>query len=137
MMVVDASAIIAILFEETQATECMDALQSNTTRIISAVNYVEAGTVMAGRIRSDDPHEAIADLNAFLADFHIAIAPVDDSLARAAMRARVDYGKGFGTRGGLNFGDCFAYALAKRHSAPLLYVGDDFALTDVRSALSR
>ncbi|WP_338283597.1 type II toxin-antitoxin system VapC family toxin [Sinorhizobium sp. KGO-5] len=92
---------------------------------------------MAGRIKDGDWHEAIADLDAFLSDFGIAIAPIDDNLARAAMRARLDYGKGFGTRGGLNFGDCFAYALAKRHSAPLLYVGDDFALTDVQSGLAR
>ena len=137
MMIVDASAIIAILFEEAEAPDCMVALQTDISRLISAVNYVEAGTVMAGRIKSGDRHEAIADLDAFLADFRIAIAPMDESLARAAMRARLDYGKGFGTRGGLNFGDCFAYALAKRHSAPLLYVGDDFALTDVQSALSR
>ncbi len=137
MMVVDASAIIAIMFEEAEASGCMAALQTDTSRLISAVNYVEAGTVMAGRIRNGDRHEAIADLDAFLADFRIAIAPTDENLARAAMRARLDYGKGFGTRGGLNFGDCFAYALAKRHSAPLLYVGDDFALTDVQSALSR
>ncbi|KIZ47278.1 twitching motility protein PilT [Rhodopseudomonas palustris] len=92
---------------------------------------------MAGRIKSGDRHEAIADLDGFLSDFRIGIAPVDDNLARTAMRARVDYGKGFGTRGGLNFGDCFAYALAKQHSASLLYVGDDFALTDVQSALAR
>ena len=137
MMIVDASAIIAIMFEESEAPDCMAALQTGASRLISAVNYVEAGTVMAGRIRNGDRHEAIADLDAFLADFRIAIAPTDESLARAAMRARLDYGKGFGTRGGLNFGDCFAYALAKRHSAPLLYVGDDFALTDVQSALSR
>ena len=137
MMIVDASAIIAILFEEAKAPDCMAALQTDASRLISAVNYVEAGTVMAGRIRSGDRHEAIADLDAFLADFRISIAPTDESLARAAMRARLDYGKGFGTRGGLNFGDCFAHALAKRHSAPLLYVGDDFALTDVQSALSR
>lgn len=137
MMIVDASAIIAIMFEEPEAPDCMAALQTGTSRLISAVNYVEAGTVMAGRIRNGDRHEAIADLDAFLADFRIAIAPTDESLARAAMRARLDYGKGFGTRGGLNFGDCFAYALAKRHSVPLLYVGDDFALTDVQSALSR
>lgn len=137
MMVVDASAIIAIMFEEVEASDCMAALQTGTSRLISAVNYVEAGTVMAGRIRNGDRHEAIADLDAFLADFRIAIASTDESLARASMRARLDYGKGFGTRGGLNFGDCFAYALAKRHSAPLLYVGDDFALTDVQSALSR
>ncbi|WP_323718420.1 type II toxin-antitoxin system VapC family toxin [Paracoccus aminovorans] len=137
MMIVDASAIIAIMFEEPEAPDCMAALQTGASRLISAVNYVEAGTVMAGRIRNGDRHEAIADLDAFLADFRIAIASMDESLARAAMRARLDYGKGFGTRGGLNFGDCFAYALAKRHSAPLLYVGDDFALTDVQSALSR
>ena len=137
MMIVDASAIIAIMFEKAEAPDCMAALQTDASRLISAVNHVEAGTVMAGRIRSGDRHEAIADLDAFLADFRISIAPTDESLARAAMRARLDYGKGFGTRGGLNFGDCFAYALAKRHSAPLLYVGDDFALTDVQSALSR
>ena len=137
MMIVDASAIIAIMFEEPEAPDCMAALQTGASRLISAVNYVEAGTVMASRIKTGDRHEAIADLDTFLADFRIAIAPADESLARAAMRARLDYGKGFGTRGGLNFGDCFAYVLAKRHSAPLLYVGDDFALTDVQSALSR
>ncbi|RVP97416.1 type II toxin-antitoxin system VapC family toxin [Sinorhizobium meliloti] len=137
MMVVDASAIIAIMFEEAEAPDCMAALQTEALRLISAVNYVEAGTVMAGRIKDGDRHEAIADLDAFLSDFGIAVAPIDDNLARAAMRARLDYGKGFGTRGGLNFGDCFAYALAKRHSAPLLYVGDDFALTDVQSGLAR
>ena len=118
MMVVDASAIIAIMFEEPEAPDCMAALQAGDSRLISAVNYVEAGTVMAGRIRDGDRREAIADLDAFLADFRISIASIDDNLARAAMRARLDYGKVFGTRGGLNFGDCFAYALAKRHSAP-------------------
>ncbi len=137
MMIVDASAIIAILFEEAEAPDCMMALQADSLRLISAVNYVEAGTVMAGRIKGGDRREAIADLDEFLAEFRIEIAPIDENLARAAMKARVEYGKGFGTRGGLNFGDCFAYALAKQHSAPLLYVGDDFALTDVQSALTR
>ncbi len=137
MVIVDASAIVAIMFEEAEAADCMAALQAGALRLISSVNYVEAGTVMAGRIKDGNRHEAIADLDAFLADFRIVIAPADENLARAAMKARLDYGKGFGTRGGLNFGDCFAYALAKRHSAPLLYVGDDFALTDVQSALPR
>lgn len=137
MMIVDSSAIIAIMFEEREAPDCMFALQGDHLRLISAVNYVEAGTVMAGRIKDGDRHEAIADLDAFLSDFRITIAPADADLARAAMKARLDYGKGFGTRGGLNFGDCFAYALAKRHSAPLLYVGDDFVPTDIQSALSR
>lgn len=137
MIVVDASAIIAIMFEETEASDCMMALQIDTQRLISAVNYVEAGTVLAGRIRNGDRRDAIADLDEFLAEFRIGIASIDENLAHAAMKARLQYGKGFGMRGGLNFGDCFAYALAKRHSAPLLYVGDDFALTDVQSALMR
>ena len=51
------------------------------------------------------------------------------------MQARIEYGREFGTRGGLNFGDCFAYALAKQHSTPLLYIGNDFGLTDIRSVL--
>lgn len=136
MMVVDSSAIIAILFEEPEGTECMTALQNGASRLISAVNYVEVGTVMAGRIRSGDRREAMADLDAFLTDFRIDIAPVDEQMARAAMKARIDYGQGFGTRGGLNFGDCFAYALAQQLSASLLYVGNDFALTDVQSALA-
>lgn len=66
MMIVDASAIITILFEETEASDCMAALQMDAARLISAVNYVEAGTVMAGRIRDEDRHEATADLDAFL-----------------------------------------------------------------------
>jgi ribonuclease VapC len=135
MMIVDSSAIIAIMFDEADATACMTALQKDDPRLISAVNYVEAGTVLAGRIRTGDRREAIADLDDFLAGFQIGIAPIDENLARAAMNARLVYGKGFGTRGGLNFGDCFAYALAKRHSAPLLFVGDDFTLTDIQSAL--
>lgn len=137
MMIVDASAVIAIMFEEAEAPDCMSALKTDASCLISAVNYVEAGTVMAGRIKGGDRHEAIADLDEFLSDFQILIAPIDENLARAAMRARVDYGKGFGTRGGLNFGDCFAYALAKLRSAPLLYVGNDFSLTDVQPALLR
>jgi len=136
MMIVDASAIIAIMFEEAEAPDCMAALRTDARRLVSAVNYVEAGTVMAGRIKDGDRHQALADLDAFLTDFRIAIAPMDENLARAAMKARLDYGKGFGTRGGLNFGDCFAYALAKRHSAPLLHVGGDFAVTDIQPALT-
>lgn len=136
MIVVDSSAIIAILFEEPEASACMHALQEAQPRLISAVNYVETGTVMAGRIKGGDRRAAIADLDAFLTDFHIDIAPVDDRQARAAMQARIEYGQGFGTRGGLNFGDCFAYALAKQHAAPLLYVGNDFLMTDIQAALA-
>ncbi len=79
MMIVDASAIIAIMFEEAEATDCMAALQTDDVRLISAVNYVEARTVMAGRIRNGDRREAIADLDAFLSDFRITIDVCDGS----------------------------------------------------------
>lgn len=137
MMVVDSSAVIAILFDEREGQDCTKALEGASPRFISAVNYVETGTVLAGRLAKGRRSKAVALLDDFLAVLRIDIAPLDEPLARSALMARLDYGKGFGTRGGLNFGDCFAYALAKRHSAPLLYVGDDFALTDVQPALAR
>ena len=137
MLIVDSSAVIAILFEEPEGPACMRVLDKGSRRLISAVNYVEAGTVLAGRLVNERRGKLIDIVDEFLVVLGIDITPLDDTLARIALKARIDFGKGFGTRGGLNFGDCFAYALAKRHSAPLLYVGDDFALTDVQSALSR
>ncbi|MCH8491527.1 MAG: type II toxin-antitoxin system VapC family toxin [Oceanicaulis sp.] len=135
MLVVDSSAIAAVLFDEPEAPACMSALQGYRTRLLSAANYVEIGAVMAGRASSENRLRALADLDDYLNDFRIRIVPVDQHLARAALRARIAYGRGFGTRGGLNFGDSFAYALAKHHAAPLLYVGDDFCVTDTQSAL--
>lgn len=136
MIVADSSAIIAIMFDEAGAPACMVALRENGARLVSAANYVEAGTVMAGRIRSGDRREAVADLDAFLVNSRMDLAPVDDRLARAAVQAWIDFSQGFGTRGGLNFGDCFACALARQHSAPLLYVGNGFLLTGIQSALA-
>jgi len=135
MMVVDSSAIIAMLFDEPEGPDCTKVLEGASARLISATNYVETGTVLAGRLTGARPSKAVEILDEFLTTLRIDIAPVDDRLARTAMKARIEYGQGFGTRGGLNFGDCFAYALAKQHSAPLLYTGNDFGLTDIRSAL--
>ncbi|WP_163269389.1 type II toxin-antitoxin system VapC family toxin [Chelativorans alearense] len=135
MMVVDSSAIIAILFDEPEGPDCTKVLEGASARLISAVNYVETGTVLAGRFTGVRRSKAIGILDEFLTMLGIGIAPVDDRLARAAMKARIEYGQGLGTRGGLNFGDCFAYALARQHSAPLLYIGNNFGLTDIRSAL--
>lgn len=135
MVVVDSSAVLAILFNEAEGPDCTNALKGALPCLISAVNYVEAGTVMAGRLPKAERDNAVEVLDRFLATLAITIAPVDDRLARAALKARIEFGQGFGTRRGLNFGDCFAYALAKQHAAPLLYVGNDFSRTDVRSAL--
>jgi ribonuclease VapC len=135
MIIVDSSAVIAILFNEPEGPACTAALEAAPARLISAVNYVEMGTVLAGRLRGGRRSKAIEVLDDLLAVLRVDIAPLESETARVALAARLTFGKGFGTRGGLNFGDCFAYALAKQHSAPLLYVGNDFTLTDITSAL--
>jgi ribonuclease VapC len=136
MLVIDASAILAMLFEEPQGAACAAAMGESAPRLVSAVNYVEAGTVLAGRASEKDRDKALADLEAFLATFGIEIAAVTPELARDALKARIKFGKGFGQKRGLNFGDSFAYALARSHDAPLLFVGDDFSRTDIKSALA-
>ena len=135
MVIVDSSAIIAILFDEPEALPCAAALKKASLRLISAVNYVETGTVLAGRIRQGDRQQAIGDLDDFLTAFGIDIAPLDEAIARAALKARLAFGKGFRSRGGLNFGDCFAYALAQVEGEGLLFKGDDFPQTDVKPAI--
>lgn len=135
MLIVDSSAVVAMMLSEpgADALAVRLAAEPQGQRLIAAPNYVEAVTVLAGRRR--EPLQAIAHLDAFLKQFDIAIAPVDDELARIAMEARIRHGKGFGANAGLNFGDCFSYALAKALGAPLLYIGDDFGKTDIASAL--
>ncbi|MEJ0046861.1 MAG: type II toxin-antitoxin system VapC family toxin, partial [Rhodospirillales bacterium] len=134
MIVVDSSAVVAILLGESTAGALLEVLAGDPARIMSAANYLEAGTVLAAR-RSRAPEAAIADLDAFLAEAGIDLAPVDAEQARVALRARVRYGRGMGHGGTLNFGDCFAYALARSRAAKLLFVGDDFHTTDVLPAI--
>ena len=101
---------------------------------MSVANYVETGAVLAGR-RHDDRAGAIRDLDSFLDEAGIMLAPIDASQARVALDARIRFGRGMGHGGLLNFGDAFAYALAKVNSAPLLFTGDDFKRTDCTAAL--
>jgi len=101
---------------------------------MSVASYVEVGTVIAGR-RGSNRLGAINFLDAYLADNAIELRPVDAAQARIALDARIRYGRGMGHGGVLNYGDTFSYALAKSLDAPLLYVGQDFATTDVKSAL--
>ncbi len=133
-LVVDSSAVVAILFGEPTATALLTRLAADPNRLMSVVSYVETGTVLAGR-RHGDRFEAITDLDALLDEAGIELAPVDAAQARLALQARIRYGRGMGHGGVINFGDAFAYALAKSHGAPLLYVGDDFRTTDVIAAL--
>jgi ribonuclease VapC len=136
MIVVDASAIIAILFGEASASALIARLTTEPERVISVASYLEAGTVLAGRRRTDRLR-AIDDLETFLNEAQIELVPFDAAQARLALRARIAYGRGMGHGGALNFGDAFSYALAKALDAPLLFVGDDFAATDVTPALAR
>ena len=122
MIVVDSSAIIAILFDEPEGPACTAVLEAASARLICSVNYVETGTVLAGRLREGRRSKAVEVLDDFLALLRVEIAPLENTTARAALSARLTFGKGFGIRAGFNFWDCFAYALAKQHSAPLCYM---------------
>lgn len=136
MIVVDSSAVIAIVFAEPEGAALLTRLDQDLPgqRVISEANYVESGAVLAGRIANRD--EAKTDLDRFLALAGIEVVPVDVRQSGLALEARVRFGRGFGSGAKLNFGDCFAYALAKAMNAPLLYVGNDFTQTDIVPALS-
>jgi ribonuclease VapC len=133
MIVLDTSAVVAIMLREPLAARLLARLAADFRRIVSVASYIEAGTVLAGRRR--DRRSTIADLDAFLTEFGIELWPVDDTQARIAVEGRIRFGRGMGHGGTLNFGDIFSYALAKSLDAPLLFVGRDFTTTDVISAL--
>lgn len=128
-IVVDTSALVAIALEEPECDPFIDVLEAANDVRISPMNYVEAGVVLVGQ-RVFPSREAF---DAWLAAYRVrvAAAPLIDTLA---LDAYLKFGKGRHPAK-LNLADCFAYALAKALDAPLLYKGDDFPLTDVRSAL--
>lgn len=130
-MIIDASAVIAILRSEPDARLYAQAIEEAANCRISAVNYVEAAAVIDG---SRDP-VASRRFDELLAASQTVLEPVTPEQARAAREAYRDFGKGSGHPARLNFGDCFAYALAKVTGEPLLYKGGDFAQTDLSSAL--
>ena len=123
-MVVDTSALMAILLQEEDARTYADAIAGAST-VMSAASYVELTIVALSRgLRGR------VELEATLADALIDLVPVTIDQAQLAADAYEKYGKGRHPAG-LNFGDCFAYALARSRSEPLLFKGEDFALTDV------
>ncbi|HWA89365.1 MAG TPA: type II toxin-antitoxin system VapC family toxin [Rhizomicrobium sp.] len=133
MIVIDTSAIVAVLLKEPPAEALAERLAGDRVRGMSTASYLETGTVLAGRTPAA-AQKTIDALERFLIDMSIDLVPVDAEQARLALRARIEYGRGFGAAAKLNFGDCFSYALAKTLSAPLLYVGGDFDGTDVARA---
>jgi ribonuclease VapC len=130
-MIIDASAIIAILRDEPEASSCAKAIASTTSRLISAVNFVEAAVVIDG---SRDPI-ASRRFDDLFREAQLVIAPVTETQAQIAREAYRDFGKGSGHSAGLNLGDCFAYALAKATNEPILFKGNDFNQTDLTPVL--
>lgn len=130
-MIIDSSAIIAILRREPEAESFAQAMAAATHRRISAVNYVESGVVIDA---SRDP-VASRKLDELLREVRITVEPVTEPQARIAREAYRDFGRGSGHPAGLNFGDCFAYALAKETAEPLLFKGENFRSTDVAIVL--
>ena len=128
-MIVDSSVVVAILGNEPEAPFLEAALANAPTRRISAANYVEASVVVD---RRRDPVFS-RKLDELIRDAQIIVDPVTTQQAYLARDAYRDFGKGR-HRAGLNFGDCFAYALAKDKSEPLLFKGDVFRKTDVEVA---
>ena len=130
-MIIDASALIAILRNEPEAELCAKTIAAAHTRRVSAVGYVEAAIVI------DVAKSPIASrrFNDLFREAKLAIEPVTEEQALIAREAYRDFGKGSKHRAGLNFGDCFAYALAKATGESLLFKGDDFRHTDISSAI--
>ncbi len=130
-MVLDSSAIIAILLQEPETARLASAIADNPPNFLSAASLVEASIVIDTR-RGD---EGARDLNLFLYHAGIEIVPVDTEQAEVARAAWRKYGKGR-HKVGLNYGNCFSYALAKATGAPLPYKGNDFALTDLKNEIT-
>jgi ribonuclease VapC len=130
-MIIDTSALIAILRDEPDALACAKAIEAARSARMSAANYLEAAVVIDG---SRDP-VASRRFDELVAVANIVIEPVTESQAHIARAAYRDFGKGSGHPAGLNFGDCFTYALAKETGDPLLFKGQDFTHTDLVAAI--
>lgn len=128
-MVLDTSAIVAVLLDEDDREEIIDLLAGAQDPVISAVTLVEASVV----IQAKKGDKAVAQLDALLAAAGVRSVAVDLAQAHLAREAYARFGKGR-SAAALNFGDCFSYALARATGRPLLFKGADFGRTDVRSA---
>lgn len=130
MIVVDTSAVVAIFRQEADATHYALRIAADADPIMSAASLVEVSIVLRG-LKHLAATKAERWLDDFIATAGIRIEPVTTEQARIARSAHARYGKGTGHGAALNYGDCFAYGLAKAMTAPLLCKGKDFPLTDL------
>lgn len=129
VIAVDTSALMAVLLREPDAGACITALDEAEEIVISAATLAEA--LVVSRLRSTG-----AEMEQLIEELSCEVAPVTEAFAGRVARAYARWGKGVHPAS-LNFGDCVAYALAEERACPLLFVGDDFARTDIVAALSR
>ena len=129
-MIIDTSALLTILFAEQDAERFADAIAGAEVRLISAASYLEAGIVIDKQIGA----AAGRQLDALIARATISVEPITRDHADIARQAYLDFGKG-NHPAGLNFGDCFSYALSKATGLPLLFKGNDFSQTDLVAVL--
>lgn len=125
-MVLDTSAMLAILLQESSAERLVAAVEADRTRLVSAATVVEMSLVILGRFgEAGEPQ-----LDRFLRGIGAEVVPVGEEQVSIARDAALRFGRGRHAAS-LNCGDCFSYALAIARDEPLLFVGDDFAQTDV------
>lgn len=125
-MVIDTSALVAILQDEPERRAFNEAIEAAETRSMSTATFLETSIVIETRYGA----EGLRNLDLLIAKAQIELVPVDVEQAHVARRAFVQFGKGRHPAS-LNYGDCFAYALAKVSGAALLYKGEDFSQTDI------
>jgi len=132
-VIVDTSALLAIAWDEPERGRFEDAIEADPVRLISAASVFEGAIVMMRRAGQAAAAQAVARLHELLEQLGLEIEPVSAAQVGIAEAAYLSYGKGMHPAA-LNFGDCFAYALAKETGEPILFKGDDFARTDLASA---
>lgn len=125
-LVIDTSALVALLEDESEAPVLRQALSGDATRLISTVSLLEATCVLGARRGPG----AVLELSLFLSEFDLRPVPFDPEQLSIAQRAWLVYGRGRHPAK-LNFGDCASYALAQSRSEPLLFIGNDFSQTDI------
>ena len=125
-MVVDTSALVAILQDEPERRKFNEAIEAAEARSISTASFLETSIILESRFGAD----GVRDLDLFIAKAQIALISVDEEHAHVARDGFRKYGKGRHPAG-LNYGDCFSYALARSRDEPLLFKGQDFLKTDV------
>ena len=129
-MIIDSSALLAILFQEPEAERVARAIALDSLRLISAATWLEANISIFLRVGEQGPYF----LDLLVAKYEIEVVPLTPTQAEMARYAFKQYGKGIHPAR-LNFGDCIAYALAKESGEPLLFKGEDFSQTDIAAVI--